>query len=104
MQVYTASGQTLVDNSAHLLSFTAASSVTANASYSAGSSSGLSGISVNGVDVTTQITSGEIGSLLSLRDSVTPQRGRSSTGIANTLADTLNAQRNQARRCRRQRR
>jgi flagellar hook-associated protein 1 FlgK len=95
MQVYTASGQTLVDNSAHLLSFTAASSVTANASYSAGSSSGLSGISVNGVDVTTQITSGEIGSLLSLRDSVLPAAQSQLDQLANTLADTLNAASNQ---------
>jgi flagellar hook-associated protein 1 FlgK len=95
MQVYTASGQTLVDNSAHLLSFTAASSVTANASYSAGSSSGLSGISVNGVDVTAQITSGEIGSLLSLRDSVLPAAQSQLDQLANTLADTLNAASNQ---------
>jgi flagellar hook-associated protein 1 FlgK len=95
MQVYTASGQTLVDSSAHLLSFTAASSVTANASYSAGSSSGLSGISVNGVDVTAQITSGEIGSLLSLRDSVLPAAQSQLEQLANTLADTLNAASNQ---------
>ncbi|SEH58659.1 flagellar hook-associated protein FlgK [Tardiphaga sp. OK245] len=95
MQVYTASGQTLVDNSAHLFSFTAASSVTANASYSAGSSSGLSGISVNGVDVTAQITSGEIGSLLSLRDSVLPAAQSQLDQLANTLADTLNAASNQ---------
>jgi flagellar hook-associated protein 1 len=95
MQVYTASGQTLVDSSAHLLSFTAASSVTANASYAAGSSSGLSGISVNGVDVTAQITSGEIGSLLNLRDGVLPAAQSQLDQLANTLADTLNAVSNQ---------
>ncbi|MDR6657751.1 flagellar hook-associated protein FlgK [Tardiphaga robiniae] len=95
MQVYTASGQTLVDSSAHLLSFTAASSVTVNASYTTGSSSGLSGISVNGVDVTAQITSGEIGSLLSLRDSVLPAAQSQLDQLANTLADTLNAASNQ---------
>ncbi|KZD25117.1 flagellar hook-associated protein FlgK [Tardiphaga robiniae] len=95
MQVYTASGQTLVDSSAHLLSFTAASSVTANVSYTAGSSSGLSGISVNGVDVTAQITSGEIGSLLSLRDSVLPAAQSQLDQLANTLADSLNAANNQ---------
>ncbi|WP_441279016.1 flagellar hook-associated protein FlgK [Tardiphaga sp. 172_B4_N1_3] len=95
MQVYTASGQALVDSSAHLLSFTAASSVTVNASYTTGSSSGLSGISVNGVDVTAQITSGEIGSLLSLRDSVLPAAQSQLDQLANTLADTLNAASNQ---------
>ncbi len=60
-----------------------------------GSSSGLSGISVNGVDVTAQITSGEIGSLLSLRDSVLPAAQSQLDQLANTLADTLNAASNQ---------
>lgn len=95
MQVYTTSGQTLVDSSAHPLSFTAASSVTANVSYAAGSSSGLSGISVNGTDITAQITSGEIGSLLSLRDSVLPAAQSQLDQLANTLADSLNAASNQ---------
>lgn len=86
MQVYTAGGQTLVDSSAHLLSFTAASSVTASASYG----SGLSGVSVNGVDITAQITSGEIGSLVNLRDSVLPAAQSQLDQLAGTLADALN--------------
>jgi flagellar hook-associated protein 1 FlgK len=91
MQVYTASGQTLVDSTAHPLSFTAASSVTENATYSAGSGSGLSGVSVNGVDITSQITSGEIGSLVNLRDSVLPAAQDQLDQLATQLASSLNA-------------
>ena len=65
MQVYTSSGQALVDGSAHALSYTAASSVSASTTYPSG---GLSGITVNGVDITSQITSGKIGALINLRD------------------------------------
>lgn len=95
MQVYTASGQALVDSSAHTLSFTAASSVTANSTYDPSSATGLSGISVNGVDVTSQITSGEIGGLVSLRDSVLPAAQSQLDQLANQLADSLNAVSNQ---------
>jgi flagellar hook-associated protein 1 FlgK len=95
MQVYTPSGQTLVDSAAHLLSFTAASSVTASSSYVAGATSGLSGVSVNGVDITAQITSGDLGALISMRDSVLPAAQSQLDQLANTLADVLNAASNQ---------
>jgi flagellar hook-associated protein 1 FlgK len=95
MQVYTASGQTLVDSSAHLLSFTAASSVTATSAYDPNSSSGLSGISVNGVDITSQIASGEISALITLRDTVLPAAQSQLDQLANELADSLNATSNQ---------
>jgi flagellar hook-associated protein 1 FlgK len=91
MQVYTTSGQTLVDSSAHLLSFTAASSITAGSTYSAGTTTGLSGITVNGSDITAQITSGNIGSLIGLRDSTLPAAQDQLDQLANTLADSLNA-------------
>jgi flagellar hook-associated protein 1 FlgK len=95
MQVYTASGQTLVDSSAHLLSFTPASSVAATSAYDPNSTSGLSGISVNGVDITSQITSGEIGALIDLRDTVLPAAQSQLDQLANELADSLNAASNQ---------
>ncbi|MBB5049137.1 flagellar hook-associated protein 1 FlgK [Rhodopseudomonas rhenobacensis] len=90
MQVYTASGQALVDSTVHELSFTASSAVTASSSYSATSSSTLSGITVNGVDVTAQITSGEIGALLELRDSELPAAQAQLDQLATQLADSLN--------------
>ncbi|ABD86444.1 flagellar hook-associated protein FlgK [Rhodopseudomonas palustris] len=90
MQVYTASGQALVDTRAHELSFTASSTVTASSSYSATSSSTLSGVTVNGVDVTAQISSGEIGALIALRDSELPAAQAQLDQLATQLADSLN--------------
>jgi flagellar hook-associated protein 1 FlgK len=90
MQVYTAGGQALVDSSVHLLGFTASSSVNASSTYD-GTSSGLSGITVNGVDITSQITSGEIGALVSLRDTVLPAAQSQLDQLADTLATSLNA-------------
>lgn len=95
MQVYTTSGQGLVDSSAHKLSYTAASSVTASTTYSATSSSGLSGITVNGVDVTSQITSGKIGGLINLRDTVLTGAQTQLDQLANQLSKSLNTVHNQ---------
>jgi flagellar hook-associated protein 1 FlgK len=91
MQVYTTSGQALVDSSVHPLSYTAASSVTASTAYSSTPPSGFSGIMVNGMDVTSQITSGDIGSLISLRDTVLPAAQSQLDQLATQLASSLNA-------------
>jgi flagellar hook-associated protein 1 FlgK len=90
MQVYTASGQALVDSSVHQISYTPASSVTASTAYSATPPSGFSGITVNGADITSQITSGNIGSLISLRDSVLPAAQSQLDQLATPLAGSLN--------------
>jgi flagellar hook-associated protein 1 FlgK len=91
MQVYTASGQSLVDSTVHPLSFTPAASVTAASVYDPGAAGSLSGITVNGVDVTAQVGTGEIGALLSLRDSVLPAAQTQLDQLANQLATSLNA-------------
>jgi flagellar hook-associated protein 1 FlgK len=95
MQVYTTSGQALVDSSAHLLSYTASASVTAATTYDPASTGGFSGITVNGVDVTSQIKSGDIGALINLRDSVLPAAQAQLDQLATQLADSLNAVHNQ---------
>jgi len=92
MQVYTSSGQALVDGSVHQLSYTAASSVSASTTYPSG---GLSGITVNGVDVTSQIKSGAIGGLIDLRDNVLTGAQSQLDQLANQLSDSLNAVHNQ---------
>ncbi|MET0968269.1 MAG: flagellar hook-associated protein FlgK [Tardiphaga sp.] len=91
MQVYTASGQTLVDSTVHPLSFTPAAAVTAGSVYSPGTTGSLSGITVNGVDVTSQVGSGDIGALVNLRDSVLPAAQTQLDQLANQLATSLNA-------------
>ena len=95
LQVYTSSGQSLVDTMAHTLSYTPAANVTASTSYSSGSSSGFSAITLNGVDITSQITSGKIGALITLRDQTLPAAQSQLDQLAQQLASSLNAVSNQ---------
>lgn len=97
LQVYTTSGQVLVDgNNAHKISYAAAANVTAATTYSAGSSSsGFSAITVNGVDVTGQITSGSVGALITLRDTTLPAAQTQLDQLATQLEAAVNAVSNQ---------
>ena len=93
LQVYTASGQALVDSSgAHTISYTAASDVTSSTTYASG---GFSGITVNGVDITSQISSGKIGALITLRDKTLPAAQSQLDELAQQLTSSLNAVSNQ---------
>jgi len=95
LQVYTGSGQALVDSTAHPLSYTPAANVTATTTYSAGPSSGFSGITVNGVDITSQITSGKISALVTLRDQTLPDAQSQLDELAQQLTASVNAVSNQ---------
>ncbi|MBR0954649.1 flagellar hook-associated protein FlgK [Bradyrhizobium canariense] len=92
LQIYTTSGQALVDSSAHTISYTAAANVTASTTYSAGSSSsGFSAITVNGVDITSQISGGDIGALVTLRDKTLPAAQSQLDQLAQQLASAMNS-------------
>lgn len=95
LQVYTGSGQALVDSTAHPLSYTALPGVTASTTYRAGSSSGFSGITVNGVDITSQISSGKVSALITLRDQTLPAAQSQLDELAQQLASSVNAVSNQ---------
>lgn len=96
LQIYTGSGQALVDSTAHPLSYTAAPSVTASTTYTAGSAtSGFSGITVNGVDITSQISSGKVSALITLRDQTLPAAQSQLDELAQQLASSVNAVSNQ---------
>ncbi|WP_316213696.1 MULTISPECIES: flagellar hook-associated protein FlgK [unclassified Bradyrhizobium] len=88
LQVYTSSGRALVDSSAHTPSYSTSANVTASTSYSSG---GFSGITVDGVDITSQITSGKIGALITLRDQTLPAEQSQLDQLATQLKSTLNA-------------
>ncbi|KJC40816.1 flagellar hook protein FlgK [Bradyrhizobium sp. LTSP885] len=92
LQVYTGSGQALVDSTAHPLSYTPASNVAASTTYSGG---GFSGIMVNGVDITSQISSGKVGALITLRDQTLPGAQSQLDELAQQLKSSLNAVSNQ---------
>jgi flagellar hook-associated protein 1 len=92
LQVFTASGQPLVDSAAHMLSYTPATTVTASSTYASG---GFSPISVNGIDITSQITSGKVGALVTLRDKTLPAAQDQLDQLAQQLKSSLNAVSNQ---------
>lgn len=91
LQVYTTTGQALVDSSAHTLSYAPAANVTAATTYP----SGFSAITLNGIDVTSQISSGSIGALITLRDNTLPAAQSQLDQLAQQLSASLNAVHNQ---------
>ncbi|MGY3691552.1 flagellar hook-associated protein 1 FlgK [Bradyrhizobium sp. USDA 3240] len=96
LQIYTGSGQALVDSTAHPLSYTAAPNVTASTTYTAGSAtSGFSGITVNGIDITSQISSGKVSALIALRDQTLPAAQSQLDELAQQLASSVNTVSNQ---------
>ncbi len=95
VQIYSAGGTPLLDSQVHELEFNAASSVERAVTYDPGGGSGLSGITVNGQDITSEIGSGEIGGLLTLRDDTLVDRQAEVDELAETLADSVNAAHNQ---------
>ena len=87
LQVFTASGQALVDTMAHKVSYTASNNVSASTSFSP--------ITVNGVDITSQIISGKVGGLITLRDTTLPAAQSQLDELAKQLKSSLNAVSNQ---------
>lgn len=88
LQVYTTYGQALVDSTAHTISYTTSANVTSSTTFSA--------ISVNGVDITSQITSGDIGALVTLRDKTLPAAQSQLDQLAQQLSSVLNSVSNSA--------
>lgn len=81
--ISTTGGTALLTSTVHELSFSASATVNAN--------SVLSGISVDGEDITEELTSGEIGGLLTLRDTTLVEAQDELDAIATALIETLNA-------------
>ncbi|PKR90532.1 flagellar hook-associated protein FlgK [Pleomorphomonas diazotrophica] len=81
--ISTTGGTALLTSTVHELSFSASATVNA--------SSVLSGISVDGEDITEELTSGEIGGLLTLRDTTLVEAQDELDALATALIETLNA-------------
>lgn len=81
--ISTIGGTALLTSSVHELSFSASATVNA--------SSVLSGVSVDGKDITDELTSGEIGGLLTLRDTTLVEAQDELDALAIALIDTMNA-------------
>ncbi|MDP3406805.1 flagellar hook-associated protein FlgK [Bosea sp. (in: a-proteobacteria)] len=83
MRISTASGTTLLDSRAHELSSSSAAAVTRDTVFS--------GITVDGKDITPEVGSGQVGALITQRDSVLPAAQAELDELATGLIDTLNS-------------
>lgn len=83
MRIYSSGGTTLLDSSVHALSYRATSAVTADTVFGA--------ITVDGKDITGQISSGTIGALVTLRDETLVASQDELDALAGGLIATLNS-------------
>jgi len=88
MLISTGSGTTLLNGAVHHLSYTPAAVVTAGTTFA--------GITVDGTDVTAQLSSGRIGALIEQRDEVLPAAQDMLDTLAASLIDALNTAHNAA--------
>ena len=88
MVVFTSTGQMLVDSTASQLSYTQSGAVTAQTPMSA--------VTLNGVNITSDITTGSIGTLLNLRDqqlpNLTAELNQFATNLYNSAQVTSSSQ------------
>jgi len=87
LRVYTTGGDALLGTTAATLSYTASSQLGANATYPGS----IAGITLNGKDVTTSLTTGELGALVTLRDGTLPAEQDKLDALASTLIAQVNA-------------
>jgi flagellar hook-associated protein 1 FlgK len=87
LRVYTTGGDALLGTTAATLSYTASSTLGAGATYPGA----ISGILLNGKDITASQTTGELGALVTLRDTTLPAEQDELDALAATLIAQVNA-------------
>lgn len=87
VMVYTTGGQQLLGTAAATLSYDASSALSASATYPGS----ISGITVNGQDITTSITTGKLSGLITLRDEMLVGEQTALDQLASSLIDQVNA-------------
>ena len=85
--VYTNSGQPLVDSQVHELSYDPAANVDAALSYPGG----FDAITLNGKDITEDISGGELAGFIALRDDILPEQQDTLNVMAQSLMSEINA-------------
>ncbi|PHY18841.1 flagellar hook-associated protein FlgK [Caulobacter sp. BP25] len=84
--VYTSGGEQLLGASVAKLSYEASSSLSASAVYPGA----IAGVTVNGKDITTSLTGGKLGGLVSLRDDILVGEQDALDQLTSTLIDLVN--------------
>jgi flagellar hook-associated protein 1 FlgK len=87
LRIYTTGGDALLGTTAATLGYTSSSQLWAEATYPGS----ISGILLNGKDVTTSLTTGELGALVTLRDQTLPAEQDKLDALAATLIAQVNA-------------
>lgn len=87
VMIYADGGEQLLGASAAKLAYDASSSLSAGATYPGA----IAGVTVNGKDITTSLTSGKLGGLVSLRDDVLVGEQDALDQLASTLITQVNA-------------
>lgn len=88
VSIFTKTGRTLLDAQPQFLSHAAASSMNASVSLANG---GVSGIMLGGVDITSEITGGNIGGLINVRDNIAPDLSSQMDRLTGVITDQMNA-------------
>ena len=96
LHVYSAGGQALLTSSPHELSYTPFGPLNADAEYDPAGGGNIGGIMVNGQDATAQLTGGEIGALVDLRDEELPALQDELDALAVGVMDAVNEAANAA--------
>ena len=86
MQVYTSAGDLLVGDQANAISYTAASTLSATATYP----DQISGLTLGGRDITTSVTTGKLGGLINLRDDTLVQEQDKLDAFSTALISAAN--------------
>ncbi|HVJ41076.1 MAG TPA: flagellar hook-associated protein FlgK [Dongiaceae bacterium] len=96
LHIFTAGNQALLNGTVvNHLSHSAASSISDGVVYSGSSGTGISGIYVAGTDITSQITGGNIGALIDMRDNTLVKAQDELDNLASGLSSAVNAVTNQ---------
>jgi len=91
MQIYTSSGKALLTSSVKELSYSASGTLTSEQTYQSDGSGSISGITVNGADLTDDLDGGEIGALIKMRDETLPELEEELANLSDTVMDAMNA-------------
>lgn len=91
VQIYT-SGQALLTSHVNELSYAASGELSVDSTYPGS----IAGITVNGADITTSISGGSIGALVTLRDETLPGIQDEIEALSNGVMDAINAAANAA--------
>lgn len=86
-QIYTQGGQALVTTSARTISYSATTNMNSTVLYPGG----FAPITLNGVDITTTLSSGSLGGLIKLRDQTLVEEQQKFDEFANTMMFNMNS-------------